>query len=131
MGEKKKIKILLDTDVLINLVDPDNEHYLAIFNFLNASSETENLLFNSSIIELEFIQGNKTNFEKNKLKLVTESFTTVYVNKEIGKLARDLIYTYSSTHGLLLADALIAATALAEDYALLSFKKNIFNSSAV
>lgn len=126
MGETEKIKILLDTDVLINLVDPENEHYSAILEFLYTFQPTENFLYISSITELEFIQGNKPNFEKDKLKIVAESFTTVYVNKEIGKLARELIYTYSSSHGLLLADSLIAATALAENYTLLTFNKRHF-----
>lgn len=126
MGETSKIEILLDTDVLINIAKPSNPDTQAAINLLNSLEEMDATMYISCITEMEFIQGSKSIIEKNRLRNLLQSFASIYVTEQISLLARDLIYEYSSTHGLLLADALIAATSLQNNLPLLTFNKKHF-----
>ena len=48
------------------------------------------------------------------------------MDSDISQLAIELIDTYSNSHGLLLADALIAATALENDLTILTYNIDDF-----
>ena len=63
-------------------------------------------------IYIECLQGSKSNEEKRIVKKVLDNFPLLLIDSDISQLAIDLIDTYSNSHGLLLADALIAASAL-------------------
>jgi predicted nucleic acid-binding protein len=110
--EKKEKRILIDTDVLINYFDENKKSYLRVKEVFN-SFEIENTITYVSLVSvIEIIQGNKSNVEKNKILKKLIPFSEIDITISIGNIAKDLILKYSSTHGLLLADSLIAATAI-------------------
>jgi predicted nucleic acid-binding protein len=71
-------------------------------------------------IYIECLQGSKSNSEKLKIKKALDNFPLMLVTPEVSKRAIELIDLYSNSHGLLLADALIAATALENDLTLVN-----------
>ena len=118
--------ILLDTDVLINLFDPlKSNHDVAdstLKNFLLNNIE----MYVSIITEIELVQGNKSAPDKKRLIKKLDLFKSIVVTENISNTARNLIFTYSSSHGLFLADAFIAATALQLEIPLFTFNKKDF-----
>ena len=124
--DKKKSNLLIDTDVLINFFDKTKK-----FNQVaqNAFYEFNDRNINpciSIITIIEMIQGSKSNVEKNRILKQTEGFSSISLSDDICALTKDLIFTYSSSHGLLMGDAFIAATALFMDIQLFSFNKKDF-----
>jgi len=83
-------------------------------------------LFTNPVIELELLQGARN---KNELQFLEEKlrmFHQLEMPPENFQLARRLIKMYSLSHGLRLADALIAATALIYELRLFTFNFNDF-----
>ena len=124
--DKKESTILIDTDVLINFFDTKKLLYQvassAFENFKN-----DNLVpVISVIVIIEMLQGNKSNNDKNRIAKQLIHFQEIAVSDSIGLIAKDLIITYSSTHGLMLGDSMIAATALHFDIPLFTFNKKDF-----
>ncbi len=72
------------------------------------------------------IQGTKTKLDKNRILKQLEPFDSVFLSDKICTIAKDLIITYSSSHGLLMADAFIAAIALNLNFQLFTFNKKDF-----
>lgn len=125
--DKKKSNILIDTDVLINFFDKNKKFYHITQNaFYEFSDRNEEPLI-SIISELEILQGSKNNKDKKNILKKIESINTVLISDNICTLARDLIIKYSSSHGLLLADAFIASTALLLEIELFTFNKKDFH----
>jgi predicted nucleic acid-binding protein len=63
-------------------------------------------------IYIECLQGSKSNQEKRAVEKYLQKFSLLPITPESSVVAIELIRNYSNSHGLLLADALIAATAL-------------------
>jgi predicted nucleic acid-binding protein len=61
---------------------------------------------------MELITGYRNSAELRRLRLFLERFEIRGLSATIGETAVELLYQYRLSHGLLLADALIAATAL-------------------
>jgi predicted nucleic acid-binding protein len=72
-------------------------------------------------VYIENLQGSKSNQEKQIIKKYLDNFPRILTSESISSLAIGLIETYSNSHGLLLADALIAATALENDLTVLTY----------
>lgn len=72
-------------------------------------------------IYIECLQGSKSNQEKRIIKKVLDNFPLLLIDSDISQLAIELIDKYSNTHGLLLGDAQIAATALENDLTILTY----------
>lgn len=79
-----------------------------------------------STVYIECIQGSKSNLEKQKVKNYLNNFPLLPITPQISEFAIELIDTYSNTHGLLLADSLIAATALGNDLTLVTYNVDDF-----
>jgi predicted nucleic acid-binding protein len=79
-----------------------------------------------STIYIECLQGSKSNKEKLIIKKVLSNFPLLLASEKISKKAIDLIDTYSNSNGLLLADALIAATALENDLTVMTYNIDDF-----
>ena len=79
-----------------------------------------------STVYIECIQGSKSNLEKQKVKNYLNNFPLLPITPQISECAIELIDTYSNTHGLLLADSLIAATALGNDLTLVTYNVDDF-----
>ena len=121
--EQAESMILLDTDVLINLFDPFKSNHdivdITLKNLLSHNVE----MYVSTITEIELVQGNKSAPDKKKLIKKLELFKSLGITEDISNTAKNLIFTYSSSHGLFLADAFIAATALQLEIPLFTFNK--------
>lgn len=79
-----------------------------------------------TIVYIECIQGSISNSDKRRIKGSLEKLRFYSLTKEIGEKAIELIDTYSNSHGLLLADAIIAATALKNDLILITYNTKDF-----
>ncbi len=94
---------LLDTNILSKIfygnIDVKN-----FVDYLDAGVET--------IVYIECIQGSISNLDKRRIKRSLHNLKFYPLINDIAQKAIELIDTYSNSHGLLLADAMIAATAL-------------------
>jgi len=77
-------------------------------------------------IYIECLQGSKSNREKREIKKYLDNFPLFPITPEVSERAIELIDTYSNSHGLLLADALIAATAIENDLTVVTYNVNDF-----
>lgn len=78
-------------------------------------------------IYIEVLQGStKSNHEKRGIKAFLDTFPCLWLTPEIGKTALRLIDTYSNSHGLLLPDSLVAASALEYGLRLITYNINDF-----
>ena len=72
-------------------------------------------------IYIESLQGSKSHLEKRVIKKVIDNFPLLPLTPKISQRAIELIDKYSNSHGSLLPDALVAATALENDLAVVTF----------
>jgi predicted nucleic acid-binding protein len=79
-----------------------------------------------TVVYIECLQGSKSNREKRIVESYLARFDFYYLTSTISSRTIDLIRAYSNTHGLLLADALIAATCLTRDVTLVTYNVSDF-----
>ncbi len=106
--------ILLDTDVLIDFL---RGHDQAV-SFVNAHSER---IMVSSVTVAELyagVRGGREDTEQTVLDDLLGLFRVVPVTEDIGRVGGLYKRDYGASHGIGLADAIIAATATLEDAAL-------------
>ncbi len=111
--------VLCDTCVLVDFVNGRSEQITE----LKANAIQ---LFINPVIELELLQGARNKAELLRLEKMLTMFYNVEMPAEVINVARQLIKLYSLSHGLRLADALIAATALVYDLELLTYNSKDF-----
>ncbi len=121
--EKKESRILIDTDVIINLLDNKRNFHLQVKRNLALFQEKKVNPYISLVTAIEILQGNKSNADKKQLSKDLMFFNQFDITVSIGNIAKELILKYSSSHGLMLADALIAATSLQLEIPLYSLNK--------
>lgn len=97
--------ILCDTCVLVDFVNGRSGQIAELQ--ANAIS-----LFINPVIEFELLQGARNKAELQQLEKILAMFYNLDMPTEVFQVARQLIKLYTLSHGLRLADALIAATAL-------------------
>lgn len=105
--------VLCDTCVLVDFVNGRSEQITE----LQANGIAP---FINPVIELELLQGARNKAELLRLEKIVAMFYIVEMPVEVVDVARQLIKLYSLSHGLRLADALIAATALVYELDLLT-----------
>lgn len=105
-------KHLIDTNVLSEIFY-GNAGIRKLVEGLNSGIDT--------VIYIEAIQGAIAKRDKEKIKDSLAGLGYYPLTPEIALLAIELIDKYSSAHGLLLADALIASTAINYDLILVTF----------
>ncbi len=111
------IEYLPDTNVFSRIFKGD----LAVAEFI------ENLeAAIDATIYIECLQGSKSNREKRIIKKVLDNFPLLPITPKISGRAIELIDRYSNSHGLLLGDALIAATALENDLTVVTYNIDDF-----
>ena len=98
-------KIVLDTNILIEILkgNQDIVQKLESFDFTYAIS---------SISAMELYYGAINKAELFKLQKFISLFEVLELDKEISKIATELIFEYSKSHNLDIPDSLIAATAI-------------------
>jgi predicted nucleic acid-binding protein len=108
MGHNKLI--IVDTDILIDAGRNVNEA-------LNCLQQIEQRLpaAVSSVTQMELIIGCRNKNELGSLEQFIDRFHIIRLNEQISDTAIDLLKRYRLSHGLLIADALIAATAIVSD----------------
>ena len=99
--------ILVDTDILIDVGRSIKKAVTVL-----EEAESEAALGISTITQMELIVGCRNKTELRKLGKFLRRFSIIPLNEAISEKAVDLLTGYRLSHGLLIADALIAATAL-------------------
>lgn len=113
--------LLIDTDVLI---DVGRKNKIAI-DRLNEEQKTS-IIAISSITHMELIVGCRNKNELKQLEKFLEDFEIINLNYEITQKAIELLKEYKLSHGLLIADSLIAASAMILDAPLLTKNQKDF-----
>ena len=99
--------VIIDTDVLIDTSRGVQDAISCIQQL-----EQQSTVAISSITEMELIVGCRNKNELQALERFLKRFQVIKVNEAITDIATDLLKQYRLSHGLLIADALIAATAI-------------------
>jgi hypothetical protein len=107
--------ILVDTDVLI---DAGRAVEVAVVQLETADQKST--LAVSIITQMELVVGCRNRTELQIIERFLERFEIIKLNEAISDKAIDLLCNYRLSHGLVIADALIAATAIVIDAPLLS-----------
>jgi predicted nucleic acid-binding protein len=102
--------ILIDSDVLIDVSRGVPE---ALNTLQRIETDDEPAI--SVITQMELTVGCRDLRELRSLGKFLETFSLFKLNEAISDLAIDLLRRYRLSHGLLLADSLIAASALVHD----------------
>ena len=99
--------VVVDTDVLIDAARKVDEAVAC----LEQVEENASLAI-SAVTEMELIIGCRNKAELRSLEQFLSRFRVLHLNEQVSETAVDLLRRYRLSHGLLIADALIAATAL-------------------
>lgn len=102
--------LLIDTDILIDSARAQPE----AITFLEAHERTYALSL-SIITKMELLVGCRNKAEQNRLDRSLECFNLICLQETISLEAAHLLRKYFSSHGLLIPDAFIAATAIILD----------------
>jgi len=100
--------ILLDSTVLIDL-SRGNEDAIGFIDTLRKNNQEAAI---STISSMEIIIGCRDKNEVNKTLKFLRDYLVIDISIPISKKAYQLIIEYSKSHGLVIPDAIIAATAL-------------------
>ncbi|MGE5446219.1 MAG: type II toxin-antitoxin system VapC family toxin [Ignavibacteriales bacterium] len=99
--------ILVDTDILIDVGKGINQAVTTLDRM-----EDETVLGISVITQMELIIGCRNKSELRVVEKFLHRFSIIRLNEAKSEKGVDLLTHYRLSHGLLIADALIAATAL-------------------
>jgi predicted nucleic acid-binding protein len=113
--------VLIDTDVLIDA----GRGVSVALDVLNDASSHHDLAV-SAISQMELIVGCRDKAELRALDRFLDRFSVVAPSGAVSEKAVELLRAYRLSHGLLIPDALIAATALAEGAPLISKNQRDF-----
>lgn len=102
---------LVDSTVVIDLANGQE----TATTFCHTILQQSDRIYISSITVMEVLVGAHNKQELTYLRELLSIFTTIQLTEGISNLAIDLIKQYHLAHGLLIPDALIAATALISD----------------
>lgn len=108
-------QLIIDTDILI---DAGRAVEVAV---MRLEFEAQTLTLTISVVtQMELIVGCRNLMELQALEQFLRRFEIVQLNEAVSDRTVDLLRTYRLSHGLLIPDALIAATALVIEAPLLS-----------
>lgn len=117
--------VLVDTDVLI---DASREVGDAI-GYLE-HLEGHSMVAVSAVTQMELIVGCANRSELHTVDRFLSRFEVVSLNEQISERAVELLREYRLSYGLLIADALIAATAITMDIPFVTKNQRHFRSIA-
>ena len=107
--------LIVDSDILIDIGRNDET---AIHRL--KEEESQSTLAICSVTQMELIVGCRNKTELKHLDKFLEDFEIISLNYEITQKAIELLKEYRLSHGLLIADSIIAATSLILDVSLLT-----------
>lgn len=114
-------QILVDTDILIDVANHDA---IAVERLANESQASTLAVSTITVMELTVGCRNKT--ELQALNRFLAQFQVLTLTTQSSEIATQLLQEYFLSHGLLIADALIAATAISNQIPLLSKNQSDF-----
>lgn len=98
---------IIDTDILIDAAMKNNESVNALDQI-----ERHSKLAVSIITQMELLVGCRNKAELKNIERFLDRFHVINLNELISSTALELLRRYRMSHGLMIPDALIAATAL-------------------
>jgi len=101
---------LLDSTILVDFARGSTE----AAQFLDQESSKGRPLLTSVISAMELLVGCRNQPEVSRVRKTLGRFTLLQLTPAISQQAYDLIAEFSKSHGLIIPDALIAATAIVE-----------------
>lgn len=113
--------LLIDTDILIDVANND----LTAKTRLASEFQNSSLAI-STLTVMELIVGCRNKSELQTLNRFLSQFYVFTIEENIGYRAVELLQNYFLSHGLLIADALISATAIENNIPLLSKNQRDF-----
>jgi hypothetical protein len=117
-----KIPKLLDSTVLIDLFRGN----VVAAQFVNQHRQSQVPLFISVVSAMELVAGCRNRLEVTKTEQLVAEFALLYLSPRASAKAYSLMLTYSKSHGLAIADALIAATAITQPLELATHNERHF-----
>jgi len=114
-GAEQVDMLIVDTDILIDVGRNVND----AVNCLQQIEQKFSVAV-SSVTQMELIIGCRNKNELHSLEQFIERFHIIRLDEQISDTAIDLLKQYRLSHGLLIADALIAATAIISDLSFVS-----------
>lgn len=112
----------------MNLFLPDTNVFSKIFGNngrVKTFVESLNAVIETTVY-IECLQGSKSNREKRVIEKYLTRFPVIPITPESSAKAVELIRRYSNSYGLLLPDALIAATVLENDLTVITYNIDDF-----
>ena len=110
-------EFLVDTNVFSRIFTGDRD-VKQFAESLDAAVDTT--------VYVECLQGSKSNREKRIVEAYLARYQLYHLTPAVSAKTIELIRTYSNSHGLLLADALIAASCLCNDLTLVTYNVSDF-----
>ena len=104
---------IIDTDILID-TSRNKSEAIAYLQNLQISSN----LAISAVTQMELIVGCTNKVDLRKVENFLQQFSIIKIDQDISDKSVELLKSYRLSHGLLIADSLIAATAIVWDYPL-------------
>lgn len=102
--------VIVDSDILTDVSRNDRQAVDVV-----SKLEEANKVAISSITAAELIIGCQNKPELARVKKFLQRFQVIQINEQFSEVSIDLLNTYNLSHGLLIPDAMIAATALTLD----------------
>ena len=113
--------IIVDTDILIDAGRSDQ----TALDWLQAYEQQVSLAI-SAVTQMELLVGCRNQIEQQKLEKFLRRFQILEIRGQISDRAVNLLRQYRLSHGLLIADALIAATAIEHNEPLITKNQRHF-----
>ena len=108
-------RVLVDTDILIDVLRSIDTTITIL-----QTAEAQSSLCISVVTQMELVVGCRNARELQDLETFLHPFEITNLTEMISNQAIDLLLQYRLRHGLLIPDALIAATSLVKNWALLT-----------
>ncbi len=112
---------IVDSDILIDVARGDGDAINCLLRL-----EKTSVLAVSAVTQLELIVGCRNKTELKDLVKFLNRYQILKITDQISDRAVDLLKQYFLSHGLLIADGLIAATALVHNEAFVSKNQRDF-----
>jgi predicted nucleic acid-binding protein len=112
---------IVDSDILIDVARGDSEAINCLLRLEKTSA-----LAVSAVTQLELIVGCRNKTELQDLEKFLRRYQILKITNQISDRAVELLQQYFLSHGLLIADGLIAATALVHNEAFITKNQRDF-----
>jgi predicted nucleic acid-binding protein len=116
----EKELVLCDTNIFISWFSGDAKTVSALNDI-----GLENILI-PSVTVMELLQGIRNKQELVQFRKKLRNYNIIHFNELTSKIAVELIEAFKLSNGLLIPDAVIAATALAYDFQLFTYNLKDF-----